>query len=181
VGFRKIFGLLAAILLLSQPSFALEKQQILNYIQFITEWSNYQYNQQPLPEIRTESDDMLLIYAYGDYAVAQAEYNGKKLRPVMAIYDHKKNELLVSQSLDLNNSTQSGPTLVHELVHYLQDINGKTALYADDKLACLEGEAYDIQALWQVVNNVRADEYQLIQQDILLSFMNCEAQFKAKR
>lgn len=181
MGFKQTILGLGVLLFLSQPSFAFEEQQLLGYIQFITEWSNYKYNQEPLPEVRTESDDMLLIYAYGDYAVAQAEYKGEKLRPVMAIYDHKKNQLLVSENLDLNDPKQSGPTLVHELVHYMQDINGKTALYEDDKLACLEGEAYDIQAFWQAVNNVRADEYLLIQQDVLLSFMKCEAQYRGKK
>lgn len=164
--------------LLCSSGFALDEQRLLGYIQFITEWSTYKYNNEPLPKIRTASPGMLQVYAFGDYKVAQAEYKGEKLPTINAVYDPKKNELLVSKDIDLQSEEMSGPTLVHELVHYLQDINGKTALYEDDKLVCLEGEAYDIQALWQIVNKVRADEYAAIQQQILLSFMMCEQQYK---
>lgn len=178
MGFTRALILGVIILSTSSLSFAVEDQRILGYIQFITEWSSYKYNNEPLPKIRTASPGMLQVYKYGDYAVAQAEYKGETLRSVMAVYDPTKNELLVSKNIDLVDEASSGPTLVHELVHYLQDINGKTALYGDDKLVCLEGEAYDIQALWQVVNKVRPEEYSAIQHDILLSFMKCEQSYK---
>lgn len=63
--------------------------------------------------------------------------------------------------------------LIHELVHYIQDINGYTESLGEKYLVCTESEAYDIQILWQVINEVELDKIEGYQQDSLFSAMKC--------
>jgi hypothetical protein len=53
------------------------------------------------------------------------------------------------------------PSLLHELVHFLQNINGRNETFADHPV-CLEAEAYDLQEAWQTEQGVdlaRKPEY----------------------
>lgn len=148
-----------------------------SYVDYIVEVSSLSYEGQALPKIEAMAPNRLLGYAYTAEQLIESDQTGKPLPTVLGLYVPAKKTILVSADLDLSDKASSGPTLVHELVHYLQDINGVTQDY-DGLLACTEGEAYDIQALWQLENKVRPDEYPVIQQQVLLSFMKCEHQAK---
>ena len=43
--------------------------------------------------------------------------------------------------------------MFHELVHFLQGINGKDDMFLAHRV-CLEAEAYDLQATWQTVTGI---------------------------
>jgi len=65
--------------------------------------------------------------------------------PVRGAYLHGRG-ILLSNKLDLDNDPMDRSVLLHEAVHYLQDINGRFA----DETACdrfreREIEAYDVQ------------------------------------
>ena len=67
---------------------------------------------------------------------------------VSAFYDRYANKIFLA---DVNSI--AGPGLFHELVHFLQDINGKDDLFASHRV-CLEAEAYELQAIWQTEQGI---------------------------
>jgi hypothetical protein len=149
------------------------------YIDFAVAWSNYSYAGQPLPTIKFEKASMVEIYAYGEHTVAQAEHNHKKLPKVLAIYDRNKKTIYISNEVKINDPVLE-ITLVHETVHYLQDINGYTESLGEH-LICTESEAYDIQLLWQLEYNVDEKSIPFVQERSLYSAMKCMGnQFKFK-
>lgn len=147
------------------------KDKLKEMINFIEEWSGYKYDGQPLPEVVSLKDSWLQIYYYGDYEVAQAEFHGAELPKVNAYYNPADTTIYVSDRIPLD-SEEVLPTLVHELVHYMQDINGYTESVGEH-LVCTESEAYDIQMLWQIENNFRADQADLIREQSFLASMKC--------
>jgi len=159
---------------LSEPrsSEVVETDTIMTMIEFIVEWSSYEYNQEPLPKIEYMAKDLVQIYAYGDYVYAQAEFNNTKLLEVTAVYDHKTDSIYVSESIK-NENSQVKVALIHELVHYLQDINGYTESLGEEHMVCSESEAYDIQILWQIINEVELGQIESFRQHSLISAMRC--------
>lgn len=145
--------------------------QIKELLTFIEQWSGYEYDGQPLPEVVPLKDSWLQIYYYGDYEVAQAEFNGIELPKVNAYYDPADYTVYISDRIALD-SEEILPTLVHELVHYMQDINGYTESVGEH-LACTESEAYDIQMLWQIENDFRVDQVDQIREQSLIASMKC--------
>lgn len=147
------------------------EQTLREMISFIETWSGYSYDGQDLPEVRSLNDQWLQMYYYGDYEYAQAEFHGVELPLVNAYYEPKDQIIYISDRIALD-SEEVLPTLVHELVHYMQDINGYTESVGEH-LACTESEAYDIQMLWQIENNFRVDQVDAIREQSLFSAMNC--------
>lgn len=115
-------------------------ERFLPHITWITENSPMEYNGEPLPRVEYVSQGILQVMAYGDQAVAQAEHQGRQLPKVLATYD----EYMIYVVDDMTFTEQPW-VLVHELVHYLQDVNGTTQ-------ACVpanEPQAYKLHAEWQ--------------------------------
>lgn len=144
---------------------------LIRYIDFILEWTSYEYNGEPLPKIEITRHELVQIFAHGDFEYAQAEFKGIELPTVNAVYDAKRKTMYISDRLDLSDPLTE-VTLVHELVHYLQDINGYTASL-DGHLACTESEAYDVQMLWQTFNQVDVENIPFVYQQSLVAAMRC--------
>ena len=108
----------SAFLVLSSGAHAYE-DQMLEYIDWITENSDFKYNGEELPEVLVTSLDLLQILAFGEETVAQAEREGRPINPVFGVYRNDIRTILLNEEYleDIE------PVLVHELVHYLQDIN----------------------------------------------------------
>ena len=114
------------------------------YIQWIADNSSLEYNGEPLPEIIYVNQAMLQILMYGEQTVAQAEFEGFELPEVIALYDSSVDQIILSTGTDIN-AFENQFMLVHELVHYMQDING----IADPCPGMLEREAYELTDRWQ--------------------------------
>lgn len=141
------------------------------YLDFAVEWTSYKYSGQPLPKIKVAQHELVQIFAYGDYEYAQFEAKGIKPATVNAIYLPEKKTIYVSDQVDLSQP-ENAPTLIHEMVHYLQDITGYTQSL-QGHLSCTESEAYDVQMLWQKFNGVRVEEIPRIYSQGLLAATQC--------
>ncbi|MBY0384105.1 hypothetical protein K2X05_03010 [bacterium] len=141
------------------------------YIDFILEWTSYKYNGEALPKIKIEKHSLVQVFFYGDYVYAQAESKGQKLNPVLAFYDLKRKTIYVSDQIQ-NDPKRMEVALVHEMVHYLQDINGYTVSLGEHTV-CTESEAYDVQMLWQIEKNIFKEEVPFVQERSLFSAMQC--------
>ena len=139
------------LLIFSSASFA-DDSILLSAIDYITENSELEYNNQPLPEIhRVSQQEMALRYYALDPAMPQSEIP-KKVRnlELYGLYDFHNNILFLPENL----AVWSWPyryIIVHEMVHYLQNMNGHF-----DGLSCvstLEPEAYKIMGQWQDDHN----------------------------
>ncbi len=164
------FLLLTSVNLLASQ----DDSNTLQLIKYIEDVSTLKYKGEELPEIRSVSPGMIMIYHYGEARVAKADYNGERLMPITGAYDHERNIIYISNQYDLN-SESSLPTKIHELVHFMQNINGITKQFNSYK-DCLEGEAYDIQYTWQHEFKIlieTAPSYQLI----IYNYMKCGQQF----
>ena len=149
------------------------------YITFIERWTSYNYNGEDLPELKQVDSEYLQLFYYGDYVYAQAEFKGEALEKVLAYYDRKDKLIYVTNEFPAQG-LEIEPTLVHELVHYMQDINGYTDSVGD-YLECTEGEAYDVQALWQImVKRESRESVQYVYERSILAAMKCMGnKFKA--
>lgn len=168
---RKALLIFCGCFLLSSNVFADQTADLKKYIDFVVQWTSYKYNNEPLPKIKKEKHGLVQVIAYGDFEYAQAEAKGVELPTVLAIYDAKYKTIYVSDQVQDNDPFLS-VTMVHEMVHYLQDISGYTASL-NGRLSCTESEAYDVQMLWQIENNIRKDEIPYTQQRSLISAMRC--------
>jgi predicted Zn-dependent protease with MMP-like domain len=139
---RKI---LFAIFLIVLSANTLRAEPIFErYINWIVNNSELVYNQETLPTIQRVSSDFLQILFYGDTVVAQAEFNNHYLPEVIALYDDRNNQIIVSHETDLSDFANHH-IIVHELVHFLQKINNVTY----DCVGMLEPQAYRLQEKWQ--------------------------------
>lgn len=163
--------LILGILFSVPAAIADQQSDMLAYIKFIKEWTSYKYNGEPLPKIKIERAELVQIFAFGDYEYAQAESKGIELPTVLGLYDGDRKTIYVSDLVDPNEPMFS-VTLVHELVHYLQDINGYTASL-DGHLSCTESEAYDVQMLWQIQYGINVHEVPYVHQRSLIAAMKC--------
>ena len=143
-----------------------------SYIDFVVEWSSYKYNGETFPEVKFLDHTLIQIYTYGDYVYAQAEFSGEKLPEAMAVYDRESKAILISETIK-EDEGKVEVALVHEFVHFLQDINGYTESLGEENLICSESEAYDIQVLWQIINEVEMNLIAEYQQKSLLAAMRC--------
>lgn len=165
------FGVLVSILV---PRFAFAEQKNIDlkkYVDFALEWTSYKYNGEALPKVKIERHALVQIFAYGDFEYAQAESKGIVLPTVNAIYLVDNKTIYISDKLDMNDP-KSEITLVHEIVHYLQDINGYTKSLGSH-LSCTESEAYDVQMLWQHIRQVDVESIRFVYQQSLLAATKC--------
>lgn len=118
------------------------------YVNWITENSDFEYNGETLPTLKKIPNDQLRVYAYGDDAVTEAEQNGSQLPEIIALYNHDTNQIIVDDKFELEDFTKHH-IIVHELVHFLQLINGHydTPEYIKCKTS-LEPIAYELHTKW---------------------------------
>ena len=121
---------------------------IIEYIEFITENSSLEYAGQDLPHVTVVSEDDLQLLFRSSEAEVSADEDDRSFALVSAFYDRSANRIFLA---DVN--TIAGPGLFHELVHFLQAINDKDDVFASHR-ACLEAEAYDLQAIWQTEQGI---------------------------
>jgi hypothetical protein len=117
-------------------------------IEFISEYSSLGYAGQALPEVTVVTENELQLRYHSPEALVRAKEEGRPASLVSAFYDRDANKIFLADM----NATES-PALFHEVVHYLQDINGKDDLFANH-MVCLEAEASDLQAFWQTQKKI---------------------------
>lgn len=140
--------ILSAIFLLFFTATAQANPVFETYIQWIVDHSELEYNGEPLPTIRVVTEQQIVIMAYGEETVTTANNRGRSLPGIVALYDHEFNQLIVPDTLDLAD-WNNHHVIVHELVHYLQDINGYYQL--PEFVVCrvgLEELAYNLHVQW---------------------------------
>lgn len=120
----------------------------LAHIAWIVANSSYEYNGEPLPGVYYYSPDMLREIVYGDRA---SDHAGQV---IYGVYDHTSDDMLFPEGFDLT-APENQPTIVHELVHYLQDVRGDHAM--TDCLPKLELPAYKLHLAWAKEHGVESD------------------------
>ncbi len=117
-------------------------------IEFITQNSTLEYAGEALPDVIVVTEGQLQLRAYSPEVLIAATKEDRPLGRVSAFYDQEANQIFLADP----NSIE-GPTLIHELVHFLQNINSKNDTFADHRM-WLEAEAYDLQSAWQTEQGV---------------------------
>jgi len=120
------------------------------YIIWLTENSEFEYNGEAYPSITYYSSQDLQTLAYGVDRIKEAESEGRSIPKIKALYDHRNNRLLFLKGMDIR-ADETAYIVVHELVHFLQNINGITE--QTECLPSLEKRAYTLQAKWQEAHN----------------------------
>lgn len=122
------------------------EEVMLQYIGWITTHSRFEYEGENLPKVRYLSVEALQRLQYGEEALREAETGNTRLSEIRALYDHRTNTIMLRDDLD-NASFLAGHVMVHEMVHYLQYLEG--AYEGSYCAGNLEPEAYAIQKMWQ--------------------------------
>jgi hypothetical protein len=117
-------------------------------IEFITQNSTLEYAGEALPDITVVTESELQLRVRSPEALLAATEEDRPLAGVSAFYDQEANQIFLADPDSID-----GPSLLHELVHFLQKINSKNHTFADHRI-CLEAEAYDLQAAWQTEQEV---------------------------
>lgn len=123
-----------------------EERIMLEHIDWlVNNSSEYEYNGEPLPAVVYGTQEQLTAYFYGlDVYLEQ----GEDLIPVEGLFEHGgAGTIFLLEGFDWNR-IEDLDTLVHELVHYLQYINGIT-------FSCSIGaelDAYGQQTEWMIEN-----------------------------
>jgi len=120
------------------------------HIAWLVANSEFEYNGETYPSVSYHSTEDLQIIAYGSDRIAEAESIGRSIPEIKALYNHETNSLLFLEGMDIT-ADKTAYIVVHELVHFLQNINGVTA--QTECITRLEKRAYDLQAEWQEVHN----------------------------
>jgi hypothetical protein len=123
-------------------------QAMIRDIEFITQNSSLEYAGEDLPEVAIISEEAIQRLFRSSETQVSAKKDDRSLDLVSALYDRSENRIFLSDVKAI-----AGPGLFHELVHYLQDINGKEDMFTGHSV-CLEAEAYDLQALWQTKQGI---------------------------
>lgn len=121
---------------------------MLGYIDWIVSNSDFEYTGEELPIIATITSDEMQILAYGKDTVERAANGEFVLDIIIALYHDEIDTIIVNEDFDIEKF-EHHHILVHELVHYLQDINGIT----DNCIQNLEPIAYELQDKWQTEVN----------------------------
>lgn len=118
------------------------------YVEWIVNNSDFEYNGEELPTVKRIPKEWMEVYAYGGETVADSEKQGTTLPEVLALYDNENDQMIIPEDLDLNDFGNHH-IVVHELVHYLQDINGYYETKdAQDCPQSLEPPAYELHVKW---------------------------------
>jgi hypothetical protein len=123
-------------------------QAMIRDIEFITQNSSFEYAGEDLPEVAIVSEEELQRLFRSSETHVSAKRDDMSVDLVSALYDRFENRIFLSDVKAI-----AGPGLFHELVHYLQDINGKEDMFTGHSV-CLEAEAYDLQAFWQTEQRI---------------------------
>ena len=127
---------------------SIEEAKMLELINWLVDESAiYEYNDEPLPKIVYATQEQLGAYFYGLDTYLE---NEDKLFPIEGIFrSADEGTMFLLDDFDW----ESGSTMdvvVHELVHYLQYINGRT-------FSCSvagEIDAYKFQSIWLMKNPI---------------------------
>jgi len=130
-------------------SLTLDKDKVEGYISYIEDNSDLVYNGESLPSFVLKEPEDLLRTLFGDSYDPNAKDTAWP--DVQAIYNHNSREIYLKNTFQWSDHNQSH-IIVHELVHYMQDINGVLS----DIPACSEKLAYDIQHKWMDETGVEA-------------------------
>jgi hypothetical protein len=117
--------------------------RMLPYIEWITQNTEYEYHGEPLPEVKTVPYAWLQVEVFGPETVAKAEMNGTELPLINGAYNPETNVMLFPDTVD-PWSWDVADTMAHELVHYLQMVNGNT----HECVQANEREAYELHWQW---------------------------------
>lgn len=121
---------------------------MIGYIEFITQNSSLEYAGQDLPEVTVVSENELQLLFRSSEAEVSANEGDRSFAIVSAFYDRSANKIFLADV-----SSIAGPGLFHELVHFLQAINDQDEMFTSHR-ACLEAEAYELQAIWQTEQGI---------------------------
>jgi hypothetical protein len=116
------------------------------HIEWLVENSEFEYNGETYPAVSYHSTEDLQIIAYGADRIEEAEILERTMPKIKALYNHKDNRLMFTEGMDIA-AEETAYIVVHELVHFLQNINDVTA--QTDCIPSLEEPAYKLQAEWQ--------------------------------
>lgn len=121
---------------------------MIEYIEFITQNSSLDYAGEDLPAVTVvPENEMQLLFRSSATAISTKE-DDRSFARVSALYDRAANRIFLADVGPI-----AGPGLFHELVHFLQAVNGKDDMFKNHR-ACLEAEAYDLQAIWQTEHGI---------------------------
>lgn len=137
----------------------------LAHIAWIVAHSDYEYNGEPLPGVHYYSPEMLREIVYGDRA---ADHAGQT---IYGVYDHTSDDMLFPEGFDLT-APENQPTIVHELVYYLQDVRGDHA--TTDCLPKLELPAYRLHLAWAEEHGIPSDGSGMF--DAVVGVMSCQGE-----
>jgi len=141
----KIF-LIAFLIMAASPLYA--NPVFEKYINWLVTNSDFEYNGEELPTVKRIPREQMQVYAYGSETVAESEKSGTTLPGILALYDDINNQFILPEDLDINDY-KNHHIIVHELVHYLQKINGDyNTPEAEECITSLEPIAYELQLKW---------------------------------
>ena len=146
---RYLTSALVGLLSMCTVAYADAQDFMLEAIDWITANSDFEYNGEPLPELREVQQEYLQIMMYGEIDfIRLSQTENVNMMTFAALYEEEKNIIYLSEDIDLSESSY---VLVHEAVHFLQSINGhyETA----PCVGALEHDAYDLQGRWQEATN----------------------------
>jgi len=114
------------------------------HIKWLVENSEFEYNGETYPSIDYYESEELQTIAYGKEKIENTDSGS--LPKIKALYDHRDNTLMFTKGMDITEY-KTAYIVVHELVHFLQNINGITE--NTECIQSLEEPAYKLQAEWQ--------------------------------
>jgi hypothetical protein len=117
-------------------------------IEFITQNSSLEYAGEALPGMTIVAEEELRLRFNAAAGQVISVNDRQSFDRVSAFYDRDTNEIYLADADSI-----MGPDLLHELVHFMQDINGKDDLFGSRQV-CLEAQAYDLQAIWQTEQGI---------------------------
>lgn len=137
----KLLLTIVSLFFINTAAYATSNEVMLDMIKFIEQNSKYEYNGEKLPYIQIRSSTELCksIYAPEVYEKIKEECS------ILGYYNHHTNAIFISDAPGKYMVKEKfiETVLLHELVHFLQFINGEY-----DRVKCqnaLEVDAYVIQ------------------------------------
>lgn len=143
-GWVGIFGVLLYFVASLTPAYAKALDDyVQEYMQWIVDNSEYTEIPEP-PKIEFRSPAWIQVEAYGPEAVAKDEMDDSyNLMEAEAIYNHNTGTMYLREDFD---PVENGDTLVHELVHHFQAVNGE--METAPCIRALEKPAYMLSNKW---------------------------------
>ena len=152
-----MFRILIAIMSLLVASVAgavdreTEEKIMLEHIEWLVENGGFEYNNEPLPKVVYATEEQLTAYFYGLDTYLE---EGDDLMVVEGIFQSGgEGTIFLLNTFDWNNIADLN-VVIHELVHYLQYING----ISYDCSVAAELDAYRYQTEWMMENPSSAIE-----------------------